>query len=139
MSMTTHRPYMLRALNEWIIDNGCTPYILVNALHDGVIVPQEYVKDGQIVLNISPVAVRALVMNNSAVEFQGRFGGMPTDVYIPCAAILGIYAKENGQGMIFETDDPIPEPPSGPAPGPSSGPETPVKSRSRRPSLRVVK
>jgi stringent starvation protein B len=135
MTMTTHRPYMLRALNEWIIDNGCTPYILVNALFPGVQVPLEYVKDGQIVLNISPLAVRALSMNNKAVQFQGRFGGMPTDVYIPCSAILGIYAKENGQGMIFETDDPIPEPPS----GDGEASQLANKPRSRRPSLRVVK
>jgi len=137
MTMTSHRPYMVRALNEWILENNCTPYILVNAYAKDVQVPQNYVKDGQIILNISPVAVQDLTITNNGIEFNGRFGGIPTRVYVPTPAILGIYAKENGQGMIFDTDDPIPEP-SGP------GPEKPAKkdsekSNSSRPELRIVK
>jgi len=137
MTMTSHRPYMVRALNEWILENNCTPYILVNAYAKDVQVPQNYVKDGQIILNISPVAVQDLTITNNGIEFNGRFGGIPTRVYVPTPAVLGIYAKENGQGMIFDTDDPIPEPP-----GP--GPEKPAKkdsekSKSSRPSLRIVK
>lgn len=135
MTMTSHRPYMVRALNEWILENNCTPYILVNAYDEGVEVPQGYVKDGQIILNISPVAVKGLVISNDGVEFEGRFGGIPSRVYVPSSAILGIYAKENGQGMIFETDDPIPEPPS---PTPSNNGENAPK-KNGRPSLRVVK
>lgn len=136
MSMTSHRPYMIRALNEWILDNDCTPYILVNAFEAGVEVPQEYVKDGQIVLNISPVAVQDLVISNDRIEFNGRFGGVPSRVYVPIQAVLGIYAKENGQGMIFDTPEPAPEPPSGPEGGESDGKN---KTKSGRPSLRVVK
>jgi stringent starvation protein B len=146
MPMTTHRPYLVRALNEWILDNNCTPYILVNAFEKGVQVPQNYVKDGQIVLNISPIAVQGLVIANQGIEFNGRFGGIPTHVYVPTAAILGIYAKENGQGMIFDRDEPMPEPPSLP-PAPvivDSGDAAalaPAKSdkNKRKPSLRVVK
>jgi len=77
MPMTTHRPYLVRALNEWILDNNCTPYILVNAFEKGVEVPQSYVKDGQIVLNISPIAVHGLVITNDGIEFNGRFWRYP--------------------------------------------------------------
>lgn len=151
MSMTSHRPYMIRALHEWILENDCTPYILVNAFEPGVSVPQDYVKDGQIVLNISPTAIQALMISNEALEFNGRFGGVPTHVYVPVSAILGIYARENGQGMIFETDDPIPEPPSpGSGPGTDSTPGNETadkdgkgskdgKKKPGKPSLRVVK
>jgi len=133
MSMTSHRPYLVRALHEWILENDCTPYILVNAFEKGVEVPQNYVKDGQIVLNISPIAVQGLSISNTLVEFNGRFGGMPTHVQVPIRAVLGIYAKENGQGMIFQADDPIPEPPA-----PESG-DKPRKPAPSRPSLRVIK
>jgi stringent starvation protein B len=144
MAMTTHRPYLIRALNEWILDNNCTPYILVNAFEKGVEVPQNYVKDGQIVLNISPVAVHGLVITNDGVEFNGRFGGIPTHVYVPTGAVLGIYAKENGQGMIFDRDEPVPEPPAPTPPtkglrvAKSDGGDKPAKA-AKKPSLRVVK
>jgi len=135
MTMTSHRPYMIRALNDWSLENNCTPYILVNAYAREVHVPQNYVKDGQIVLNISPVAVQGLVITNEGIEFNGRFGGIPTRVYVPTHAVLGIYAKENGQGMIFDTDDPIPEPPG---PGPKKSVES-SESKATRPALRIVK
>lgn len=140
MSMTSHRPYLVRALNEWILENNCTPYILVNAFESGVQVPQSFVKDGQIVLNISPIAVQGLMISNDGIEFNGRFGGIPTRVYVPTAAIMGIYARENGQGMIFEieTDDPAPEPPAGDKPAHLPSKTTSIKARSK-PSLRVVK
>jgi len=147
MPMTTHRPYLVRALNEWILDNNCTPYILVNAYENGVEVPQNYVKDGQIVLNISPRAVQGLVISNGGIEFNGRFGGIPTHVYVPTSAVLGIYARENGQGMIFEKED-MPEQHPEQAPGPTltvagESPQEPAKAgrnkRNNKPSLRVVK
>ena len=146
MSMTSHRPYLVRALNEWILENNCTPYILVNAFAKGVEVPQNFVKDGQIVLNISPIAVQGLMITNDGVEFNGRFGGIPTRVYVPTSAIMGIYAKENGQGMVFDADEPFPEPPE-PTPGKNtkpvglmSGRQVPTNSKVKgRPSLRVVK
>jgi len=145
MTMTSSRPYLLRALYEWILENECTPYVVVNAFADNVQVPQEYVKDGQIVLNISPSAVHALQMNNVAVEFNGRFSGIPTPVYVPVSAVMGIYARENGQGMVFEAESPAPTPPTPPQPADASGPagtpgDRPAKpSSGSRPSLRVVK
>jgi stringent starvation protein B len=143
--MTSHRPYMVRALYEWILDNNCTPYILVNAHEAGVEVPQNFVKDGQIVLNISPVAVQGLLIANEGLEFHGRFGGIPMRVYVPVMAMMGIYAKENGQGMIFEPggDHPRPLPPAGLADGMGKQGENAgakkEKPASGRPSLRVVK
>lgn len=142
MSMTSSRPYLLRALYEWIMDNDCTPYVVVNAWLEGVMVPQEYVKDGQIVLNISPVAVQGLVMTDEALEFNGRFGGIPTPVYVPVGAIMGIYARENGQGMVFETGNPDPEtpPPVPVADDDDKGSDGGGKGgKGRKPSLRVVK
>lgn len=141
MSMTSHRPYLVRALYEWILDNNCTPYILVNAHEQGVEVPQNHVKDGQIVLNISPVAVQGLIVANEGLEFSGRFGGIPTRVYVPTTAIMGIYARENGQGMIFEFG--AETPPVPPSPGAAEGARDegakPGKPEPRKPSLRVVK
>ena len=133
MAMTSSRPYMIRALYEWIVDNQCTPYLLVDAHADGVSVPQQFVNDeGQIVLNVSPTAVQGLEIKNEGIQFNARFGGMPTDIYISCSGVLGIYARENGQGMIFDPEtNPAPEPPpkddgAGPA-------------GSKRPSLKVIK
>lgn len=107
---------MVRALYEWIIENDCTPYLLVNAMADDVLVPMEYVKNGQIVLNISPNAIIDLQMTNEAVMFNGRFGGVPMDVYAPMESVMGIYTRENGQGMVFEYEEPEtdPEPPTKP-------------------------
>jgi stringent starvation protein B len=143
MSMTSHRSYLVKALNEWILDNNCTPYILVNAYEKGVEVPQNFVKDGQIVLNISPIAVQALLISHEGVEFHGRFGGIPTRVYVPTEAIMGIYAKENGQGMIFEYGAEKPDPPGVSGPDQEPGVPGDIKKTERptgsRPSLRVVK
>jgi stringent starvation protein B len=131
-TMNSSRPYFIRALYEWIVDNSLTPYLVVFARAEGVEVPLQYVnKDGQIVLNIAPRAVIGLDLSNAGVRFSARFGGIPTDIFVPCHAVLGIYAKENGQGMMFE-----PEPSSPTPPKPTdSGPTTAEK----RPSLRVVK
>jgi len=128
--MTPSRPYIMRALYEWIVDNNCTPYVLVDATVANVMVPQQYVKDGQIVLNISPGAVIELNIGNDAMAFNGRFGGVATDIYVPIAAVVGIYARENGQGMVFE-----PEESTGP---PDEPPPDPIKPEAR-PSLKIVK
>lgn len=124
--MNSSRPYIIRAIYEWIVDNDCTPHLLVDVEVDGVDVPQSYVSDGQIVLNISPTAVVGLEMGNQFVSFNGRFGGVATDIMVPIKAILGIYARENGQGMVFDTTD---EPDNPPDPPPDRV----------RPSLKVVK
>ncbi len=123
--MTSNRPYLIRAIHEWILDNGGTPYLLVNAEMEGVDVPRQHVKDGRIVLNISPGAIEGLRLGNEEVAFLARFSGVSRLVKLPVRAVLAIYGKENGRGMMFNEPDPD-EPP--PPPG------TPPK-----PSLKVVK
>lgn len=145
MAMTSSRPFIVRALYDWIIENECTPYVLVNALAENVEVPQQYVKNGQIVLNVSPIAVMDLHIDNDALHFNGRFGGVPMDIYVPMVAVMGIYARENGQGMIFEMDDPTSKPPTptgtdggGPKLVDSGGSDDDAASK-KKPGLRVVK
>ena len=108
--MTSTRPYLIRAFYDWIIDNDCTPHIVVNAGFAGVEVPEEYVEGGQIVLNISLAAVQGLRLGEEAIEFQARFGGQVRHVYAPIYSILAIYAKENGRGMVFAEEDSDPPP-----------------------------
>ncbi len=129
-TVTSSRPYIMRALYEWIVDNDCTPYVLVDASAKEVVVPKQYVKDDQIVLNISPEAVVDLRISNHAVAFNGRFGGVATDVYVPITAVVGIYARENGQGMVFDPEEAA-SPPTDTPPSP--------RRRERRPSLKIVK
>jgi stringent starvation protein B len=131
--MTPSRPYIMRALYEWIVENDCTPYMLVDAQVADVMVPQQFVKDGQIVLNISPGAVVDLNIANDAVSFNGRFGGVAFDIYVPVAAVIGIYARENGQGMVFDAEDT-----SDGGSQPDDTPPAPNRPEGR-PSLKVVK
>lgn len=145
MTMSSSRPYLIRAFYEWIVDNNCTPYILVNATRDGVNVPEEHIKDGQIILNIAPVAVQNLLINNDLLEFDGRFSGVARPVYMPIDAVIGIYARENGKGMIFEAEGMNPDP-SGPGGTPDKTASSADKSggkadarAKKKPSLRVVK
>ena len=126
--MTSSRPYLIRAMFEWITDNDCTPYVLVDAVWPGVSVPEQYVENGQIVLNIAPGAVAALELGNELIHFSARFGGVPTEVVVPIAAVRGLYARENGRGMVFDEEESSPPDPS--------GPETPGD---KKPALRVVK
>ncbi|WP_044470987.1 ClpXP protease specificity-enhancing factor [Mannheimia massilioguelmaensis] len=98
------RPYLLRAYYDWLIDNIFTPYLVVDATYYGVDVPQEYVKDGQIVLNLSTSAVANLQLTNEAITFNARFQGIPREIYIPMGAALAIYARENGDGVMFEPE-----------------------------------
>ena len=104
--MTSHRPYMLRALYEWIVDNGLTPHVLVDATQPGVRVPRQSVKDGRIVLNIAERAVGGLRMDNESLRFSARFGGVSQSVLVPVQAVVAIYARENGQGMALPDDAP---------------------------------
>jgi stringent starvation protein B len=136
--VNSSRPYLLRALYEWIVDNDCTPHVIVDAERPGVDVPQEYIKDGQIVLNLSPTAVIELQLGDEAVSFNGRFGGRPVDIYIPVAAILGIYARENGQGMAFDPEETGDGPVDG-GDGPAGGKPPTTLRPGGRPSLKVVK
>ena len=143
MDMTSNRPYLLRALYEWLVDNNCTPHLVVFARAEGVIVPQQYVnKDGQIILNVSPTAVKDLFIANEAISFNARFNGVVNDIYVPCGAILGIYGRENGQGMMFELEaspTPPPSPPESPKPTTPAGSGDSTVTPIKRPSLKVVK
>ncbi|WP_168379564.1 ClpXP protease specificity-enhancing factor [Acinetobacter cumulans] len=102
LQLTPTRPYLTRALYEWICENKLTPYLLVDATQNGTMVPVQYIQDGQIVLNIAPHATHALHMSNETITFSARFGGVSQNLYIPFSALLGIYARENGQGMFFD-------------------------------------
>ncbi len=103
-AMTSHRPYLLRALYEWIADNGMTPHVLVDATHSGVRVPPHTVKDGKVVLNIADRAVARLELDNDSIRFTARFGGVSHPVLVPIPAVLAIYARETGQGMALPED-----------------------------------
>jgi stringent starvation protein B len=128
------RPYLVRAMHEWMGDNGHTPHIVVDAAIDGVTVPREHVKDGKIILNISHSAAHNLKLTNDAVSFRARFSGVPFDVWVPIRAVLGIYAKETGQGMIFSHGADQPEPPD-----PHDGHGDKESPRSERSHLKIVK
>lgn len=128
MSMTSSRPYLIRAIYEWIVENGMTPHILVSAQSSAVSVPTQFVENGKIILNVAPHAVQALVMDNDMIHFSARFGGKPMNVAVPPGSVLAIYAKENGKGMVFGEEEDGGQP-TEPAP-----PEKP-----RRPALKVVK
>lgn len=105
--MTSQRPYLLRALYEWVVDNGMTPHVLVNARYPGVRVPTHAIKDGQVVLNIADRAVAKLTMDNESLRFSARFGGVSQSVVIPMGALIAIYARESGQGMALPEDLPF--------------------------------
>jgi stringent starvation protein B len=130
--VTSSRPYLLRAMYEWLVDNDLTPQLVINADLDGVVVPRQFVSDGRIVLNVSPGAVRGLDLGNDWIMFSARFSGSPFDISVPLDAVLAVFARENGAGMSFREDgeagSPLPpEPPEPPDPTPG------------RPQLKVVK
>ncbi|WP_206355584.1 ClpXP protease specificity-enhancing factor [Vibrio maerlii] len=103
--MTPRRPYLLRAFYDWLVDNDLTPHLVVDALLNGVRVPEEFIQDGQIILNVAPRAVGNLELGNEAITFSARFGGRPHSVIVPLYAVQAIYARENGAGTMFEPED----------------------------------
>jgi len=127
--MTPQKPYLIRAIYEWLLDNQLTPYLLVNTTHSDVQVPIEFINDDKIVLNIAPDAVKNFHADNGWISFSARFSGKSMELFIPIAAIQAIYGKENNEGMFFTDDDipPLPTPPTKPSP---------IKTK---PSLKVVK
>lgn len=146
--MSSHRPYLLRALYEWIVDNGMTPHVLVNATAPGVRVPRHAVEDGRIVLNIAERAVGGLRMENDALRFNARFGGVSQSVVVPLPAVVAVYARETGQGMALPEDPRAALTPLGPedgeedigAPLPDDdGPDAPTEPPKRGGHLRIVK
>ena len=127
------RPYLIRAMYEWMGDNSHTPHIVVDTSVDGVNVPSEHVKDGKIILNISESAAHNLKLTNDAVSFRARFSGAPFDVWVPMQSVQGIYARETGQGMIFSHDTETTEPLESPKP------DRGIEVTSSRPHLTIVK
>jgi stringent starvation protein B len=125
------RPYLLRAMHQWITECGNTPHVIVDAGREGADLPRAYVKDGKIVLNLSEGATQRLRLGNEEVEFDARFAGVIHHVRFPMSAVLGIYARETGEGMVFSEQDLGPEPPS--------RPKTAEEGGARRPQLKVVK
>lgn len=156
VTMTSSRPYMLRAIYQWIVDNGCTPYLLVDAGQEGVQVPAQAIQDGKVVLNLAPQAIANLDMGNQDIAFLTRFSGVSMQVRVPVEAAKALYAQETGQGMMFQ-DDAMP---GGQAPGAAASAtsdtgsasaagseesvetpeaEEPAKPKKGPPHLRVIK
>ena len=126
--MTSLKPYLIRSIYEWIIDNDLTPHLLVDAENSQAILPQQFIEDGKIVLNIRPQAIQGLSLGNEEIQFNARFSGKPMHIVVPIVALMAIYAKENGKGMIFDQEDEE----SDNTPPPENKPPA-------RPTLRVVK
>jgi len=127
--MTSQKPYLIRAIFEWLVDNNLTPHLLVDATLDGVQVPHEFINEGKIVLNIDPGAVRNYHADNEWISFSARFSGKPMELFIPIHAVQSIYSKENNQGMFFPEEEHSPEPPT---------PPSPIK-QAKRPGLKIVR
>lgn len=132
MSDLSTRPYLIRAIYDWCVDSGLTPYLAVR-VDANTEVPPAFVKDGEIVLNLSAGAVRNLEMGNEWITCSGRFGGAPFDLMVPVVAVIGIFAKENGQGLVFQGNDPQQPPPT------ANGDDQRNKPVPHKPHLKVVK
>ena len=131
--MRSSKPYLIRGLYEWLLDNEVTPYILIDISCEGVVVPKGLAADSKLVLNLAPSAIDKLEMTNDYLSFSARFGGVAQKIYCPIESILAIYARENGEGMMFETDSEIP-------PTADDAIHPPGKTKkSTRPGLKVVK
>ena len=126
--MTSLKPYLIRSVYDWIVDNGFTPYILVNAENNRGHLPEDYIENGKITLNLRPQAVEALCLGNEAIQFNARFGGKPMLITISVNAVMAIFAKENGKGLVFDQEN-VNE----------IEPPTEKDQPSRKPSLRIVK
>jgi stringent starvation protein B len=143
----SRRPYLLRAMFDWMIDSDYTPHLIVDATLEGVQVPRAFVKDGRIVLNVAPSATHGFLIGADAVEFNARFSGVSHHIRVPVDAVLGIYARETGQGMVFtgegegpgEPDGTDPSPPTPETTSPDASPSAARPEKRGRPSLKVVK
>lgn len=142
-AMSSNRPYLMRAIYDWITDNNLTPYVLVDATREGVRVPPHVIKNGQVVLNLAMRAVANLDLGNDWISFQARFSGVSHSILIPVSAVLALYAQENGQGMMFPADDSDVEPPPSPPDGGESASAAEPSSDDDKPKrgghLRIVK
>lgn len=135
--MTSSRPYLVRAFYDWILDNQCTPYIVVDAEQENVVVPLDCVEEGRIVLNVSPMAVKYLQLGNDCVEFEARFSGKVYTIYVPIDAVMAIYARENGRGMVFGEDESGDDTPPPSVDADKTQKDT--KAKGKRSHLKVVK
>lgn len=152
--MTSNRPYLIRAIYDWLVDNNLTPHLLIDVEGEGVVAPVDFAENGRLVLNVSPSAVRDIYLGNDMISFNARFNGKPTEVFIPPESVLGIYARENEMGMLFaeepaqSSDETPAQPPKKLAPkivdsagiadmdAPQTNAPRPPKGR---PSLKVIK
>ena len=149
MAELSRRPYLLRAMFDWMLDSGYTPHLIVDATPEHVQVPRAFVKDGRIVLNVAPSATQSFLIGADAVQFSARFSGVSHNIHVPVEAVLGIYARETGQGMVFTEDAGSPQGPDESGPHPDSPPPAapadispagrPRGDKPGRPNLKVVK
>lgn len=109
--MTSLKPYLIRSIHDWILDNDLTPHLLVDTSHPQVSVPTAYIEDGKITLNLRPAAIQGLELGNESIDFNASFNGQPTYISVPTVAVLAIFAKENGKGMVFDPEEDVPPPP----------------------------
>lgn len=137
MSQRSRRPYLIRAIYDWATDNSFTPHLLVAADVEGVVVPREYVQEGRITLNVSPMAVQSLDLHADPIWFSARFGGRAFEVQVPVGAVLAVFARENGEGIVFGDIEPAPPKDKQPEPTKDEGPTKPKPGG--RSHLRVVK
>ncbi|MDH5649416.1 MAG: ClpXP protease specificity-enhancing factor [Gammaproteobacteria bacterium] len=136
---TTLKPYLIRAIYQWAVDEGFTPHILVDATISGTQVPKDYVKDGQVVLNVHPQSAVGLDMGNDSLAFSARFSGREFSLFIPMNAVLAVFAKENGQGMTF-AESTSHEPPPAKQPVPETdNTNRDGKQNAKRPTLKIIK
>lgn len=133
--MNSSRPYLIRAIYEWIVDNDATPHMLIDTTIEGVVVPTEYIENNKIILNVGPMAANHLELGNDHIEFAARFAGKAMTVHVPTSAVLAVYARENGQGMVFSND----EVPADENKGGANASHVKKASTSKKPALRVVK
>ena len=138
MEFSSNKPYLLRAIYEWVVDNDATPHVLLFAENPQVLVPQHFVENGKIILNISPTAAQNLIIDNDGLSFSARFGGKPYNIYSPIGAVLALYASENGEGLSFEPEDFSDTPPDDEPPKPENK-LSKEKNKKKRPTLKVVK
>ena len=147
MEFTSNKPYLLKAIYEWVVDNNATPHVVIFADNPDVLVPQQFVDEGRIILNVSPSAAQNLVIDQEGMSFSARFSGKPYNIYSPLNAVMALYASESGEGMSFDIEaenDIPPPPPKGPeaVDGDNSDHQAstkPSKGKSKRPTLKVVK
>lgn len=137
MSVST-KPYLVRAIYEWCVDNGFTPYVVVQ-VDDKTQVPMDYVRNGEIVLNIGTGATRNLYVHNEYISLSARFNGSPRDIWVPMTRVSAVYARENGQGLFFDVEETPAEAADDQNPPPDDGGSSPTSSGSKRPQLRVIK